>query len=169
SGGRPGRRRRPGRRAWRPGDGEGLERLEGRADRPGLGAARRPANGGRLMFYWLYEHFSVGGHSHVTILNLLRYLTFRTAMSIFTAQLIVVAMGSRFIRWMQATQGKGQPIRAEGIQRHITEKAGTPTTGGVMILAGLVVGTLLCADLSNVYVWAVLLVTTGYGFLGFLD
>ncbi|HLZ75162.1 phospho-N-acetylmuramoyl-pentapeptide-transferase [Phenylobacterium sp.] len=121
------------------------------------------------MFYWLYEHFSMGGHSHVTILNLLRYLTFRTMMSVLTAQVVVVAMGSRFIRWMQAKQGKGQPIRAEGIQRHIVEKAGTPTMGGVMILAGLGVGTLLWADLSNIYVWAVLLVTAGYGLLGFLD
>jgi phospho-N-acetylmuramoyl-pentapeptide-transferase len=121
------------------------------------------------MFYWLYEHFSMGGHSHVTVLNLLRYLTFRTLMSVLTAQAIVVAMGSRFIRWMQAKQGKGQPIRAEGIQRHIVEKAGTPTMGGVMILAGLAVGTLMWADLSNIYVWAVLLVTAGYGFLGFLD
>ena len=73
------------------------------------------------MFYWLYEHFSAGGHGHVTVLNLLRYLTFRTGMSVFTAQIIVVAMGSRFIRWMQAKQGKGQPIRAEGIQRHVIE------------------------------------------------
>jgi phospho-N-acetylmuramoyl-pentapeptide-transferase len=81
----------------------------------------------------------------------------------------VVALGSRFIRWIQAKQGKGQPIRAEGIQRHIVEKAGTPTMGGVMILAGLIVGTLLWADLSNVYIWAVLLVTSGYGLLGFLD
>ena len=121
------------------------------------------------MFYWLYEHFSMGGHGHVPILNLLRYLTFRTAMSIFTAQVIVVAMGSRFIRWMQAKQGRGQPIRAEGIQRHIVEKAGTPTMGGVMILAGLIVGTLLWADLTNVYIWAVLLVTSGYGLLGFFD
>jgi phospho-N-acetylmuramoyl-pentapeptide-transferase len=121
------------------------------------------------MFYWLYEHFSMGGHSHVSILNLLRYLTFRTLMSVLTGQLVVVAMGSRFIRWMQAKQGKGQPIRAEGIQRHIVEKAGTPTMGGVMILAGLGVGTLLWADLSNIYIWAVLLVTAGYGILGFLD
>ena len=121
------------------------------------------------MFYWLYEHFSAGGHGHVSILNLIRYLTFRTAMAVFTAQVIVMAMGSRFIRWMQAKQGKGQPIRAEGIQRHIIEKAGTPTMGGVMILAGLIVGTLLWADLSNVYIWAVLLVTAGYGLLGFFD
>src|SRR6202012_194969 len=169
SGGRLGRGRRPGRRARRCGDGEGLERVEGWADRPGLGATRCPAKGGRLMFYWLYEHVSMGGHSHVAVLNLLRYLTFRTAMSVFTAQVIVVAMGSRFIRWMQAKQGKGQPIRAEGIQRHVVEKAGTPTMGGGMILAGVFGGTLLWGDFSNVYMWAVLLVTAGYGFLGFLD
>jgi phospho-N-acetylmuramoyl-pentapeptide-transferase len=119
------------------------------------------------MFYWLYEQMSAGGH--VPVLNLLKYLTFRTGMALFTAQLVVVLMGSRFIRWMQAKQGKGQPIRKEGIERHVIEKAGTPTMGGVMILAGLMVGTLLWSDLSNVYVWAVLLVTAGYGVLGFLD
>ena len=121
------------------------------------------------MLFWLYEHLSAGVHGHIPVLNLIRYITFRTVMSLFTAQMIVVAMGSRFIRWMQARQGKGQPIRAEGIQRHITEKAGTPTMGGVMILAGLFGGTLLWGDLSNVYIWSVLLVTAGYGLLGFLD
>jgi len=119
------------------------------------------------MFYWLYEQLAAGGH--VPVLNVLKYITFRTGMAIFTAQLVVVLMGSRFIRWMQAKQGKGQPIRAEGIERHVVEKAGTPTMGGVMILAGLGVGTLLWADLRNIYVWAVLLVTAGYGLLGFLD
>ena len=119
------------------------------------------------MLYWLYEQLSAGGH--VPILNLLKYLTFRTGMSLFTAQIVVVAMGSRFIRWMQTKQGKGQPIRTDGIQRHVIEKAGTPTMGGVMILAGLLVGTLLWADLSNVYIWAVLLVTAGYGLVGFAD
>ena len=119
------------------------------------------------MFYWLYEQLAAGGH--VPILNVLKYITFRTGLAIFTAQLVVVLMGSRFIRWMQAKQGKGQPIRADGIERHIVEKAGTPTMGGVMILAGLAVGTLLWADLSNIYIWAVLLVTAGYGVLGFMD
>src|SRR6185312_16095822 len=89
--------RRADRRARRRGDGEGLERIQGRADRPGPALARRPARGGRLMFYWLYEHVSMGGHGHVPILNLLRYLTFRTMMSVLTGQVIVVAMGSRFI------------------------------------------------------------------------
>jgi phospho-N-acetylmuramoyl-pentapeptide-transferase len=119
------------------------------------------------MFYWLYLTFASAGY--VPILNLLKYQTTRTGLAIVTAQLVVVLLGSRFIRWMKAKQGKGQPIRAEGIERHIVEKAGTPTMGGVMILAGLFAGTLLWADLSNVYVWAVMIVTAGYGLLGFLD
>jgi phospho-N-acetylmuramoyl-pentapeptide-transferase len=119
------------------------------------------------MFYWLYQQMS--GDGHVPFLNLLRYITFRSGLALFTAQLVVVLMGSRFIRWMQAKQGKGQPIRKDGIERHVIEKAGTPTMGGVMILAGLLIGTLLWSDLSNVYVWAVIIVTAGYGVLGFLD
>ena len=119
------------------------------------------------MFFWLYEQLAADGH--VPVLNVLRYITTRAGLALFTAQLVVILMGSRFIRWMRAKQGKGQPIRKEGIERHVIEKAGTPTMGGVMILAGLIVGTLLWADLTNVYIWAVLLVTTGYGVLGFLD
>ena len=116
------------------------------------------------MFYWLYQQF--GGGEYVPVLNLLKYITFRTGLALFTAQIVVMLMGSRFIRWMQAKQGKGQPIRTDGIQRHVLEKAGTPTMGGFMILAGLLVGTLLWSDLSNVYVWMVVLVTAGYGVLG---
>src|ERR1700742_1945914 len=117
-----------------------------------------------LLYLRLAEH-----HHYVPVLNLLKYLTFRTGMTVVTAQLVVVAMGSRFIRWMQARQGKGQPIRADGIERHIVEKAGTPTMGGLMFLAGITVGTLLWADLTDVYVWVMLLVTVSFGALGFLD
>ena len=120
------------------------------------------------MLYLLYERLAEN-HHYVPVLNLLRYLTFRTGMTVVTAQLVVVAMGSRFIRWMQAKQGKGQPIRTDGIQRHITDKAGTPTMGGLMFLAGISAGTLLWADLSNVYVWVMLLVTLSFGALGFMD
>ncbi len=119
------------------------------------------------MFYWLYHQLS--GGEYAPILNLLKYQTFRTGMAVFTAQLVVVALGSRFIRFMQVKQGKGQPIRTDGIQRHVVEKAGTPTMGGVMILAGLLVSTLLWADLSNIYVWVGIMVTATYGVLGFLD
>ncbi|HEX3916664.1 MAG TPA: phospho-N-acetylmuramoyl-pentapeptide-transferase [Caulobacteraceae bacterium] len=120
------------------------------------------------MLYLLYERLAAD-HHYIPVLNLMRYLTFRSGMSLATAQLTVVAMGSRFIRWMQARQGKGQPIRADGIERHIVEKAGTPTMGGLMFLAGIAVGTLLWADLEDVYVWMVLLVTLSFGALGFLD
>jgi phospho-N-acetylmuramoyl-pentapeptide-transferase len=117
-----------------------------------------------LLYQFLAEH-----HLYLPGHNLLRYLTFRGGMAVATAQLVVVAMGSRFIRWMQAKQGKGQPIRSDGIARHITEKAGTPTMGGLMFLAGIGVATLIWADLANVYVWVVLLVTLAFGGLGFLD
>jgi phospho-N-acetylmuramoyl-pentapeptide-transferase len=120
------------------------------------------------MLYWLYQRLAEHYH-HLSMLNLLRYLTFRGGMAVATSQLVVVAMGSRFIRWMKSKQGKGQPIRADGIERHISEKAGTPTMGGLMFLAGITAATLLWADLSNIYIWACLLVTLGFGGLGFLD
>ena len=120
------------------------------------------------MLYLLYQRLAEN-HHYIPVLNLLRYLTFRSGLSLATAQLTVVAMGSRFIRWMQARQGRGQPIRVDGIERHVVEKAGTPTMGGLMFLAGITVGTLLWADLTDVYVWVILLVTLLYGLLGFLD
>ena len=118
------------------------------------------------MLYFLYEWLSRGGHEHVPVLNLLKYLTFRTGMSMLTAYIVAVAMGSRFIRWMKAKQGKGQPIRTDGIARHVTEKAGTPTMGGFMILAGLFVGSLLFGDLKNVHVWVVLGITAAFVLIG---
>jgi phospho-N-acetylmuramoyl-pentapeptide-transferase len=120
------------------------------------------------MLFLLYQQLDPGEH-YIPFVNLMRYLTFRTGMALFTAQLVCVLMGSRFIRWIQAKQGRGQPIRTDGIQSHITEKRGTPTMGGFMILAGVLVGTLLWADLTNPYVWIVLMVTASYGVLGFLD
>ena len=117
-----------------------------------------------LLWAFLEQH-----QVHWSGFNLLKYLTFRTGAALFTGQLVAVAMGSRFIRWMRQRQGRGQPIREEGIARHVLEKAGTPTMGGFMILFGLTIGTLLWADLSNLYVWVVLMVTAGYGGLGFLD
>ena len=120
------------------------------------------------MFYLLYEQFA-DYRDVVPFLNLVKYLTFRGGMGLITGFIVAVAMGSRFIRWMQARKGRGQPIRDDGIERHVLEKAGTPTMGGFMILAGILAGTLLWADLSNIYVWVVLFVTAAYGALGFID
>ena len=120
------------------------------------------------MFFLIYQHLDPHGH-YIPLFNLMRYLTFRTGMALFTAQLVCVLMGNRFIDWMRTKQGRGQPIRSDGIERHVLEKKGTPTMGGFMILAGVLIGTLLWADLSNPYVWTVLLVTASYGVLGFFD
>ena len=63
------------------------------------------------------------------------------------------------IRWLKSLQRNGQPIRSDGPERHLIEKKGTPTMGGVLILFALVISTLLWVDLRNLYVWAVMFVT----------
>jgi phospho-N-acetylmuramoyl-pentapeptide-transferase len=103
------------------------------------------------------------------VFNVLRYLTVRTGGAVLTALVICFILGPSIITWLRARQGKGQPIRSDGPQRHIVEKQGTPTMGGLLILVSLVVSTLLWADLSNGYVWAVITVTIGFGLLGFVD
>ena len=101
--------------------------------------------------------------------NLVHYITFRAAMACLTALVISFLIGPRLIRWLKSLQGAGQPIRLDGPARHLIEKKGTPTMGGVLILAAMTVSTLLWADLRNSYVWAALFVTLGYGALGFVD
>ncbi len=105
----------------------------------------------------------------IAIFNLVRYLTFRTGVAILTALLICLVIGPSLIRWLKVKQRKGQPIRSDGPQSHLISKAGTPTMGGLMILIGLLVSTLLWADLSNPYVWVCMIVTAGFGLIGFLD
>ena len=104
----------------------------------------------------------------VQFFNLFRYITFRTGGAMFTAALIVFLFGPRIIASLKVRQGRGQPIRADGPQTHFL-KAGTPTMGGLMILAGIVGSSLLWADLSSVYVVTTLLVTLGFGAIGFYD
>ncbi len=101
--------------------------------------------------------------------NLIRYITFRAGAACLTAFVLSLVLGPTVIRWLRLRQRGGQPIREDGPARHLVEKKGTPTMGGVLILLALVVATLLWADLRNGYVWAVLLVTAGYGALGFTD
>lgn len=103
------------------------------------------------------------------VLNLFRYLTFRTGAAIMTALLISFVVGPVLIRWLKRRQKEGQPIRTDGPESHILKKAGTPTMGGFLILLGLLISTLLWADLKNQYIWAVLGITTGFGIVGFID
>jgi phospho-N-acetylmuramoyl-pentapeptide-transferase len=100
--------------------------------------------------------------------RLFRYLTFRSGAAVMTALAIAFFINPLLIRWLKVKQGKGQPIRSDGPQGHLM-KAGTPTMGGILILIPWLGSTLLWAQLSNRYVWIVLLVTVTYGLLGFLD
>ena len=120
------------------------------------------------MFYLLYDHFN-SLHEHFPVLNLMRYLTVRIFLALVTAQIVAVSMGSRFINWMRAKQGRGQPIREDGPASHLLTKKGTPTMGGLMILAGIAVATILWADPRSASAWVVFGVTMLYGVLGFID
>src|SRR6201989_3356672 len=124
------------------------------------------------MFYWLYEisnTFPTGFCAVRTLLNVFPYTTFRPGGAVFTGALFVFLFGPWIIDHLRLRQGKGQPIRSDGPQSHLLTKKGTPTMGGLMILSGLLVSTLLWANPANPYVWIVLAVTLGFGFVGFYD
>jgi len=103
------------------------------------------------------------------VANLFRYITFRSGAACLTALFLSFVLGPMVIRWLRSVQRGGQPIREDGPARHLIEKKGTPTMGGVLILLSLTISTLLWADLRNGFVWAVLLLTLGYGAIGFVD
>src|SRR5882762_11674319 len=123
------------------------------------------------MFYWLIDLSNTVPFllPFRTILNVFRYITFRTGGAMVTGALVVFLFGPWIIDNLRLRQGKGQPIRSDGPQSHIISKKGTPTMGGLMILSGLVVSTVLWANPLNPYVWIVLAVTLGFGFVGFYD
>ncbi len=96
-----------------------------------------------------------------------QYLTFRAVMAALTALLIGLAAGPRVIRRLRELK-IGQPIRGYGMETHLS-KSGTPTMGGVLILIAIAISTLLWFDLSNRFVWIVLMVTFGFGAIGWAD
>src|SRR5947209_17088830 len=116
------------------------------------------------MLYWLSAFSDVIGP-----LNVLRYITFRTGGAMITALVFVFLFGPAIIDRLRLKQGKGQPIRSDGPQSHLVTKKGTPTMGGLMILFGAVVSTVLWANPANRYVWIVLGVTLTFGAVGFYD
>jgi phospho-N-acetylmuramoyl-pentapeptide-transferase len=115
------------------------------------------------MLYVIAEQLGFPG-----ILNLIRYISFRAGAASATALVIGLLLGPWFISYLRVRQGKGQPIRADGPQSHLA-KRGTPTMGGLLILISVSVSVLLWMNLANPYVWACLLVTAGFGLIGFLD
>lgn len=117
-----------------------------------------------MLYYFFSPHAG-----EFAFFNLFRYLTFRTGGAILTALILSFWLGQPIIDWLKSKQGKGQPIRQDGPPTHLMTKKGTPTMGGSLILFALTLSTLLWADLSNAYVWIVLIVTLGFGVLGARD
>jgi len=115
-----------------------------------------------MLFHLLYPF-----HTQISVLNVTRYITFRTAAATLSALAISLAVGPWLISKLREFQ-IGQVIRAEGPQTH-RPKAGTPTMGGLLILTAALVPTMLWADLTNAYVWIAVLTTIGYGGIGFAD
>lgn len=115
-----------------------------------------------MLYQWL-----VGLSDQVSALNVFRYITFRTFIAFFTGFLLCLWWGPQFIRALVDRQ-LGQSIRDDGPQSHL-KKAGTPTMGGGLILVGLLVPALLWVDVLHPLVWATLIVTLGFGYVGYLD
>jgi len=115
------------------------------------------------MLHWLAEYLT----QYYSVFNVFSYLTFRAIVSTLTALFISLYFGPKLIRYLQKMQ-IGQTIRDDGPESHLS-KSGTPTMGGLLILAAIVVSVLLWANLSNVYVWVVLFVVVSFGAIGFVD
>jgi len=99
--------------------------------------------------------------------NLFQYLTFRTILGVLTAFMISLLVGPWMIRYLSRTN-KGQSVREDGPESHLS-KAGTPTMGGALILVAIVVSTVMWSDLTSHYVWVVLFITVGFGYIGWID
>lgn len=115
------------------------------------------------MLYWLAAQADFSD-----AFNLFRYITFRAGAAFFTALIFGFVCGRPLINWLRVKQKRGQPIRDDGPETHLA-KAGTPTMGGLLILAALTFATLLWARLDQGYIWIVLLVTLGFAAIGFAD
>jgi phospho-N-acetylmuramoyl-pentapeptide-transferase len=115
-----------------------------------------------MLYHLLYPF-----HLQISVLNVTRYITFRTAAASLTALAISLALGPWMIRKLRAFQ-IGQVIRHEGPATH-RPKAGTPTMGGLLILTAALVPTLMWADLTNIYIWVAVGSTVAFGAIGFAD
>jgi phospho-N-acetylmuramoyl-pentapeptide-transferase len=116
------------------------------------------------MFYNFFLNLS----ETISVFNVFKFLTFRSGLALMTSLLLVFLIGSPLIKYLSSKNISG-PIRQDGPFSHIIKKTGTPTMGGVLIIFGILTGTLAWADLSNSFIWILLFVTIFLGLLGFVD
>jgi phospho-N-acetylmuramoyl-pentapeptide-transferase len=117
------------------------------------------------MLYHLFVNYAQQYH----VLNVFKYITFRTGGALLTGLLVGLFFAPSIIKWLKSQQGKGQPIRQHGPESHLLTKVGTPTMGGVIILLGTLLSSLLWCNLENPYIWIVLFVTLALGIVGGID
>ncbi len=118
------------------------------------------------MFYnLLYKLYAYD----VSFLNVFKYVTFRSICAFLCSFILVLLSGKKIIFWLKKHQKNGQPIRDDGPESHLKNKKGTPTMGGIIILFGVVVSTILWADMANAYVISCLLLILGFGIIGAID
>ena len=103
-----------------------------------------------------------------SFLNVFKYLTFRTGLSVVTSLIVVFVIGGPLIKLFSEKMITG-PIRQDGPIDHIIKKSGTPTMGGVIIIIGIISSTILWADLKNIYIWTLIFVSLALGVLGLID
>ncbi len=116
------------------------------------------------MFYWIYTWL----HETVPGVNVFKYISFRTAWAVITALVVSWFLFPPFIEWLRKKKME-QIIRTDGPESHLLAKVGTPTMGGLCLLLGVIVSTLLWARLDVPTTWMALIVTTGFGVIGFVD
>ena len=117
------------------------------------------------MFFYLAETYT----QYFTFFNLFNYISFRTGAAVLTSLFFSLIFGEMIIKFLSTIQPIGQPIRLDGPKKHLFEKAGTPTMGGVLILASIIISFILWAKLTNYYVWISLFACIAFGLVGFLD
>jgi len=117
-----------------------------------------------LLYHLLYPYTT-----SFPVLNILKYISFRAAACTLTAMFISFILGPKFIRWLKSKQKQGQPIRTDGPESHLVTKVGTPTMGGGLMLLSLSISMLLWGNLTDSYIWVLMLVTLGFGILGGVD
>ena len=130
----------------------------------GLNTISKNLTKGKLMLFDLLTSLV----DQYSFLNVFKYLTFRTGLSLMTSLVIVFLIGGPLIKFFSKMDITG-PIRQDGPIDHIVKKSGTPTMGGIIIIIGMLISTLLWADLENIYIWTLIFISISLGALGFTD
>jgi phospho-N-acetylmuramoyl-pentapeptide-transferase len=117
----------------------------------------------------LYNVIYKGFCATYSILNILRYVTFRSICAFVASFCLVLLIGPKIINFLKRCQENGQPIREDGPQSHLISKKGTPTMGGIMIICSVLCGTFLFADLANTNIWLCTVALLGFGTIGAID